>query len=440
MIRPGDTLYLRQGTYRGKFSCTLNGKAERPITIRQYPGERATIDCQDAKEAPTFTITGEWLVFWGFEMTCSDPKRITAEAGSWPSDIRRGGISCRSSHVKFINLVIHDLGGGIGFWSEGEAGEVYGCVIFANGWQGPDRLHGHAIYAQNQHGTKRIADNIIFNQFGHGIHCYGSSKAYLSGFEIDGNILFNNGDVGTQAPTSPNILVGGESPVSRTTVTRNIALHQHSSVRFGYPFGPDNLDITITDNYFVGPVAVDRFERAHFKQNSLFGSNLVEYKPAKNQFPLPEDWNDNQYWQTQDNQAPFMIWKGDQSTRYDFREWRHTTATDSRSQFVNDKPKEARVFLRKNRYDAGRGNLAIFNWPLLEFVDVDLSSLLNVGQKYRIVNVQDYFGAPAKEGVFDGKPVAIPMLPGKKAQPIGWSEPLPATEPFFGAYVIQPQG
>src|SRR5687768_4789276 len=43
-IRPGDTLWLRGGTYRGDFTSRLTGTADAPITVRQYPGERAIID------------------------------------------------------------------------------------------------------------------------------------------------------------------------------------------------------------------------------------------------------------------------------------------------------------------------------------------------------------------------------------------------------------
>ena len=43
-IRPGDTLWLRGGTYRGDFTSRLKGAEGAPITVRQYPGERAIID------------------------------------------------------------------------------------------------------------------------------------------------------------------------------------------------------------------------------------------------------------------------------------------------------------------------------------------------------------------------------------------------------------
>jgi hypothetical protein len=44
LLNPGDTLYLRGGIYHENVYCAVAGKADAPITIRSYPGERAIID------------------------------------------------------------------------------------------------------------------------------------------------------------------------------------------------------------------------------------------------------------------------------------------------------------------------------------------------------------------------------------------------------------
>jgi len=44
LLSPGDTLYLRGGVYHENVYCAVAGKADAPITIRSYPGERAIID------------------------------------------------------------------------------------------------------------------------------------------------------------------------------------------------------------------------------------------------------------------------------------------------------------------------------------------------------------------------------------------------------------
>ena len=43
-VHPGDTIWLRGGTYRGTFASYLTGTSGAPIKVRQYPSERATLD------------------------------------------------------------------------------------------------------------------------------------------------------------------------------------------------------------------------------------------------------------------------------------------------------------------------------------------------------------------------------------------------------------
>lgn len=43
-LQPGDTLYLRAGTYREHVTVDVSGTAEKPITIAGYPGELAIVD------------------------------------------------------------------------------------------------------------------------------------------------------------------------------------------------------------------------------------------------------------------------------------------------------------------------------------------------------------------------------------------------------------
>jgi hypothetical protein len=247
-IQPGDTIWLRGGTYTGDFVSRLKGAKDAPITVRQLPGERATVDLVTKDRTALFAVNGDHVRFWGFEVTCSHPVRVSKTGGPFAGpDIRRGSIHCRASYVSFINLVVHDLGVGFGFWSEGGGGEIYGSVIFNNGWKAPDRGHGHGIYTQNVKGTKRLVDNVLFNQFSHGIHAYGSAKARIEGFHIEGNAAFNNGSLSGLEHLAPNILVGGGAPARQITLTDNFTYHPApaTSVRLGY--GAVNDDLTLTD-------------------------------------------------------------------------------------------------------------------------------------------------------------------------------------------------
>ena len=76
-VKPGDTIWLRGGTYVGAFRSSLTGSSGKPILLRQYPGERATIDGNYGGNDATLDIRGSNAWYWGFEVTNSDPTRAS---------------------------------------------------------------------------------------------------------------------------------------------------------------------------------------------------------------------------------------------------------------------------------------------------------------------------------------------------------------------------
>jgi len=101
----------------------------RPIVFPQQRGARATID-------GTLRADGSDLVFWGFEITQSNPA-----GGSYGS--RRG-----RNNGRFINLIIHGAGSmGVSFWTPGENAELYGCIVYHNGTH--ENLD-HGVYVHNE--------------------------------------------------------------------------------------------------------------------------------------------------------------------------------------------------------------------------------------------------------------------------------------------------
>ena len=143
VVKPGDTVWLHAGTYRGGFVSRLSGRPGVPVVVRGARRERVTIDTQprDDKDNGLFLLLGADVVYRDFEVTCSHPQRETKIAGSCPEDIRRGNVDVRGDRISVVNLVVHDCASGFGFWAEGEGGEISGCLIYNNGWRGPDRGH-----------------------------------------------------------------------------------------------------------------------------------------------------------------------------------------------------------------------------------------------------------------------------------------------------------
>jgi len=62
LAQPGDTIYLRAGTYRESVRPARSGSEGKPITITSYPGERAQINGTDLIDTPWQKKTGNLYV------------------------------------------------------------------------------------------------------------------------------------------------------------------------------------------------------------------------------------------------------------------------------------------------------------------------------------------------------------------------------------------
>ena len=393
-VQPGTTVLLRGGTYRGTFVSGLTGTADAPIIIRQAPGERATID-NGGTGGDALSVLGGHTWFWGFEITSSDPKRRSAETGSWPGDLRRGyGVVTRAPGTRFINLVVHDNANGLGLWTEAVDADAYGNIVYNNGWQAPDRSHGHGIYTQNDSGRRVIADNVIFNQFSHGIHAFGSDKAHLDNITLEGNVVFNNGALAAEAEYVRNLLLGGGRPAVNPRLLANMTYFDTTKSagenNIGYAGGCVNL--SARDNYLIGgrPLILASCSTESFTGNTLYG---------RVREPLP--------------------------------------AEDSGNDFRTEPPTSTTVFVRPNRCEPGRAHVVVYNWGSQAQVSVDLSSaLLVTGERFVVRDVQNYFGSPVAHGIYYGEAVPVPMTGLKIERVVGDIVPPAHTAPQFGAFVV----
>jgi hypothetical protein len=388
--KAGDTIWLRGGTYRGTYVSDLTGTASAPIIVRQYPGERAIIDTNPS-QSDGILARGAYTWFWGFEITNSNPNRYSSQTGSWPTDVPRGyGVTARGRALKFINMVVHDMANGFGVWIESVDTEVYGSIAYNNGWQAPDRAHGHGIYAQNQSGRMRLTDNILFNQFSHGLHGYGSGAAFLDYITMEGNIAFNNGIISKDG-LARELLLGGGVRAASPEVKSNSTYG--AQVNVGYGAGCTNAQVT--GNYFVGTGVAIVNCAGTVTGNTMYSIYGVQTLPTS-----------------------------------------HANNT-----FLSTPPTSATVRVRPNRYEAGRAHIAVYNWQDKPQVSLDLSGTgLTVGQSFEIRDAQNYFGSsPVFSGVYNGSAVTIPMSGLTVGVPVGTVPVAPRhTAPRFGAFVVVP--
>lgn len=383
-LQPGDTIWLRGGTYTGIFTSTLIGTESNPITVRSYPGEWAAIDTYATPDDSwAFTIDSQWTHYQDLEFTNS---RLTN---------RGGGIVWVDYNNKFINNIVHDMGQTSYYHGPNE---IYGCLFYNNGVDGD---HSHQLYTQNRDtdAPAVINDSIIFHGFGFGVHAYSSGVGLIDGVHLSGNIWFNNGvaQTETQYSLKDNVTFAGIVSVSGIVLRENMGWASGPTTRslsLGR-YWENNHDITLTDNYLVG--------------ETWFVNPWEEINMAGNTF-LSLDDNEN-----------------------------IDPAQHPDNTYLTTPPTSNQVFIRPNQYDPDRAHIAVYNWEDLDQVDLNPGAVLQPGDQYEIRSAQDYFGDPVSAGTYTGEPITLPMTGLDPVQPIGWgliSCPEECTGKAFNVFVL----
>ena len=548
-VQPGDTIWIRGGRYSGPFTSRLQGTPAAPIVVRNYDQERVILeasvwDCTSNPNkcsgwvdpcgcslsdpaCPNYLNTPLVIArcshdvwFWGIETVNNDPVRYTEPPGGCtdapeccypngnlsqpliPECDQNPQSAAISSHtlidavqvfgdnIKLINCIFHDGSNGVAWWEPSQGtSEVYGALIFNNGWVNPLRGHGHGFYAQNYQtsdlSSRKLIRNVIaWNNFGWGIHARGGCGR-VQGFTIEKNISFGNGLPKTvffaldpvlyadsQNSSFPNYFFESAPPMHGMVVRDNFSYSpvatgnfSSSALRIGAD-GHFSVDVAVEDNYFVGdgiPLYVENWAVAKITGNTVVGGGdnnpgntteeIVRYVDSRSLAHLGEYiWDDNAYFMTGTNPAPFRLWRKywGASSMLSFADWKATTGLDQNSSYTVGLPTTNKVEVLPNEYEVGRAHIVVYNWQDLASVPVDLSTTgLTHGQSFKIHNVQsfkvgdepDYFGNVVASGTYNSAApvVNVSMTDLAVTQPIGFlqtqtdvfgtTNPVPPTRP-----------
>ena len=451
-VQPGDTVYLRAGTYgtgAETITASVAGSSGSPVLVKPFPGEHAILDLTQ------LNITGSNVRYINDSLTMPgafEIKRSTAAPDG--TDLIRtqdGG-----DGLKLIHLVVHDSGGvGISPQSETADHEIYGCVVYNNGHSAllfsQTGAYGHGIYP---HGTttvgqtRKVLNNILFNQIGYGIHAF-SDTGNLKSFDIENNISFMNG-----LGLGYDMLVGGQTQLLNPLVKNNVCLRNDGNLTatIGYlaegDAGVAATGGTVTGNYMSGKVDLGNWDSGtlNFSSNTCVGSGVetLEILFAGAATFSGFTFGSNAYAAVANAFGEFALeinGGGASPTATDYStiaDWRTATGLDSTSTFTQAGDLGTQIFLFPSSYVSGRGHLGIHNPSSASTVSVDISSVVASGHSYAIWDVYDLWGSAILTGTYVGGTVAVPMTGTGKTPPavVGGGFTPTNVHPVIGAYVV----
>ena len=195
IINGGDIIWLHEGIYNGRYTCTLKSTIEdKFITVSAYKNDKVVLNGNVTSTSPqTLVVKGGQVIFRNFEVTW---------LGDYIRDLRDenfGGTAAGINHLsgkncKFINLKIYNNPGlGFGSWKRTGGTLISGCYIFNNGVITKEgKGAGEGIYVQNKSDEERIIkNNIIFGNYYKGIEVWSAGRNADSEFVKNITCLLN---------------------------------------------------------------------------------------------------------------------------------------------------------------------------------------------------------------------------------------------------------
>lgn len=407
----------------GDYTLSVSGAINYPIII----DTDAT-----ARIKGSIVITGHNMIVNGVNIFDEPATRTTVETGSSPSFIRPEGMSVYGTNLTIAHAMVYDiLSNGAGFWKPAINSEIYGLWTINNGWDAPDRGHGHGLYTQNQSsGDKWIRLCMFAQGYSGGLRAFTTNQE-LESVHIEGCISLND-----------QLFLGGGSSASLCSMDDNIVWNDQIEIG---ETDQDNQDISVSGNYVVSGTGVGTscVTMRYWKTPTVTGNTFVHRSPSVPWQVIPHTApsglviNNNTYYVT-DLLAPFAIVYPAEggANYYTIAQWQ-SLGYDIDSTFIEGLPTTNVVVVKHSEYNDDIAHVAIFNWEDLSAVDVDFSggnfTISETYRAYNAMNPDEY-----EEFTYNGVDVSIPMT--------GWTRKIPAgdttaltedTWPTFLALVVK---
>lgn len=288
-LKPGDTLYVRSGTYPEAFNATIPSGTSwaSPVTLSAYPGETVTLRPKSGSES-VFMFLGKqrYIVVNGFIVdgiyASVDAIKITASRTGAANHIRIQNSEIKNSNNQGILLT-----GGANY-NEFINLKVHGAALTGK-YHDMSLDHYHGIYIATDHNL--VQGCAVYHNAGYGIHCYDDAGDTVHDNVIQGNMCYDNGVAGGSG--AGIILSSGDNNVACNNVVfkndygisvdysaTNTKLYNntvYANRAFGIYVGPDSSNAIVQNNISYKNSWDDLADDG--SSSSLFSYNLAGVDP-----------------------------------------------------------------------------------------------------------------------------------------------------------------
>lgn len=411
-MQPGDTVWIRGGTYTGTYRFTRGGTAGNVVIYRAYPGERATIDGNG-----TSGTNGYILAAGAAHVRVQDLEIIDS---NWIANFAPGGFGGDPAasgapfvDVQVINCIIHDTGSsGFDCYSDALDGFLaYGNIIyFVGGTQGVNG-QAYCVYANNlsTHTTKVFENNAMLFQWGtYPMHIY-TQAGEIQHFSFKKNATLVAGDL-KGSGRNWNFFGSASTTLTDLSFDQNCVFGN----AFTTPSDQGLFDFGVDGN--ASPyAALDTISVT----NNLMGCGTMAMSLASQRTAFTMTGN--------------TLW-GDAYVGWTYG----AGGTFPTNTFHSSRPAANWTAIYPNTYETGRAMLVCFNWASAGSQNFDFSSFLSPGDTYVVRDAFNYYGTPITSGTYGGGNVSItlsasPTIATALKIPTGYSQP---THPAPDYYVF----
>jgi hypothetical protein len=456
VVNSDDIIWLHEGIYNGQFISSLNSlEPNKYITVSGYKNDNVILNGNvESTNGHVLQVTGKQVIYKNFEITCLGD--FSRDANDENFRIITGIEHTSGEDCKFINLKIYNNPGlGVGSWKHTGGTLFDGCIIYNNGYISKDgKGYGEGLYTQNISNKTRVIQNcILFNNYYKGIEVWSANKKakseYVKNYDINNNVLFNNGSPAGYFKDNLIIATGDRNGVNiakNITVTNNIFYHNTdirnaqingdaASLTIGFNENAPVENVKIKDNVIIGRNNALRILHAKsltLENNKVYSGYVsLQSSTLKNM----NNWAfKNNVYYTKKN-ASFRI-SGNQD--YNLEQWQSGFGLDQNSTWGHIKKFDIEPVLSLLPYSYKSNTYkAVLFQKEGEEVTVDLSKFtLAQGSSYKIYDIENP-NVVLKSGVLSEDSLIIfPMQLTDFDKPLHNSK-AEKTESNFGVFILE---